>query len=79
MRFFPLVFTLFLFILVANLFGMFPYFFTVNSHIIVTAAMAIGVFLLVVTYGIFKNGGRFFKLFVPSGLPGRAPAGHRAD
>jgi F-type H+-transporting ATPase subunit a len=69
MRFFPLVFTLFLFILIANLFGMFPYFFTVNSHIIVTAAMAIGVFLLVVTYGIFRNGGRFFKLFVPSGLP----------
>lgn len=69
MRFFPLVFSLFLFILVANLFGMFPYFFTVNSHIIVTAAMAIVVFLLVLTYGILRNGGRFFKLFVPSGLP----------
>jgi F-type H+-transporting ATPase subunit a len=70
MRFFPLVFTLFLFILVANLLGMFPYFFTVNSHIIVTATMAVSVFLLVVGYGIWRNGFAFFKLFVPAGIPG---------
>ena len=41
MRFFPLVFSLFMFVLVANLWGMFPYFFTVTSHIIVTAALAV--------------------------------------
>jgi F-type H+-transporting ATPase subunit a len=69
MRFFPLVFTLFLFILVANLLGMFPYFFTVNSHIIVTATLALTVFSLVLGYGIWRNGFRFFKLFVPSGIP----------
>jgi F-type H+-transporting ATPase subunit a len=69
MRFFPLVFTLFLFILVANLLGMFPYFFTVNSHIIVTAALALTVFSLVIGYGIWRNGFRFFKIFVPSGIP----------
>jgi len=69
MRFFPLVFTLFLFILVANLLGMFPYFFTVNSHLIVTATLALTVFLLVIGYGIWRNGFRFFKLFVPSGVP----------
>ena len=69
MRFFPLVFTLFLFILVANLFGMFPYFFTVNSHIIVTATMALFVFFLVIGFGIGRNGFKFFKLFVPSGIP----------
>ena len=69
MRFFPLVFTLFLFILVANLLGMFPYFFTVNSHIIVTATLALTVFFLVIGYGIWRNGFRFFKLFVPSGVP----------
>lgn len=69
MRFFPLVFTLFLFILAANLFGMFPYFFTVNSHIIVTATMALFVFFLVIGFGIWRNGFKFFKLFVPSGIP----------
>jgi F-type H+-transporting ATPase subunit a len=69
MKFFPFVFSLFMFILVANLWGMFPYFFTVTSHIIVTAAMAIAVILTVIIYGFWKNGLHFFKLFVPSGVP----------
>ena len=69
MRFFPLVFSLFMFILVANLFGMFPYFFTVTSHIIVTAMMALLVFFTVIIYGVYKNGFKFLKLFVPSGIP----------
>lgn len=70
MKFFPLVFTLFLFILVANLFGMFPYFFTVTSHLIVTAALSLLVIGIVVFYGLWRNGFGFFKLFVPSGVPG---------
>ncbi|MCB1489366.1 MAG: F0F1 ATP synthase subunit A [Bauldia sp.] len=70
MRFFPFVFSLFIFILVANLWGMFPYFFTVTSHIIITAAMAVMVILLVVIYGLRKHGFGFFKLFVPSGVAG---------
>ena len=69
MKFFPMVFSLFMFILVANLFGMFPYFFTVTSHIIVTAMMALLVFFTVIIYGVYKNGLRFLKLFVPSGIP----------
>ena len=69
MRFFPFVFSLFMFILVANLWGMFPYFFTVTSHIIVTAALAAAVILLVVVYGLWKHKLHFFKLFVPSGVP----------
>jgi F-type H+-transporting ATPase subunit a len=69
MKFFPLVFSLFMFILVANLFGMFPYFFTVTSHIIVTAMMALLVFFTVIIYGFYKNGFKFLKLFVPSGIP----------
>ncbi len=69
MKFFPLVFSLFMFILVANLFGMFPYFFTVTSHLIVTVIMALIVFLTVVIYGFMKNGLKFFRLFVPSGIP----------
>jgi F-type H+-transporting ATPase subunit a len=69
MKFFPFVFSLFMFILVANLWGMFPYFFTVTSHIIITAAMAIVVILTVLIYGLWKNKLHFFKLFVPSGVP----------
>jgi F-type H+-transporting ATPase subunit a len=69
MRFFPLVFSLFMFVLVANLLGMFPYFFTVTSHIIVTFALAIIVIATVVIYGISKHGLSWFKLFVPSGVP----------
>ncbi len=70
MKFFPLVFSLFMFVLFANLFGLFPYFFTVTSHIIVTFALAILVIGTVVVYGFMKNGFGFLKLFVPSGVPG---------
>ena len=69
LKFFPLVFSLFLFILVANLWGMFPYFFSVTAHIIITAALALTVILTVIIYGFRKNGLHFFKLFVPSGVP----------
>ncbi|MDN2566737.1 F0F1 ATP synthase subunit A [Aquibium sp. A9E412] len=70
MRFFPLVFSLFMFILTANLIGMFPYFFTVTSHIIVTFALAMLVIGTVIVYGFMKNGFGFLKLFVPEGVPG---------
>ena len=69
MKFFPLVFTLFIFILVSNLFGMFPYFFTVMSHIIITAALALLVIGIVLIYGFWRNGFGFLKLFVPQGVP----------
>jgi F-type H+-transporting ATPase subunit a len=69
MKFFPLVFTLFMFILVSNVIGLIPYTFTVTSHIIITAAMALLVFFTVIVYGFYKNGLKFFKLFVPSGIP----------
>jgi len=70
MKFFPLVFSLFMFVLVANLFGMFPYFFTVTSHLIVTFALAMLVIGTVVVYGFWKHGFGFLKLFVPHGVPG---------
>jgi F-type H+-transporting ATPase subunit a len=69
MRFFPFVFSLFMFILVTNLVGLIPYTFTVTSHIIVTAALAVSVFLTVLVYGFWKNGLHFFNLFVPKGIP----------
>ncbi len=68
-RFFPFVFTLFLFIFAANLLGMVPFFFTPTSQIIVTATMALMVFFTVLFVGLAKNGLKFFKIFVPSGVP----------
>lgn len=70
MRFFPMVFSLFMFILVANLFGMIPYAFTVMSHIIVTFALAMLVIGTVVGYGFYKHGFKFLGLFIPHGVPG---------
>ncbi|MDX8459066.1 F0F1 ATP synthase subunit A [Mesorhizobium humile] len=70
MQFFPLVFSLFMFVLVANLIGLFPYFFTVTSHLIVTFTLAILVIGTVVVYGFAKHGLGFLKLFVPHGVPG---------
>jgi F-type H+-transporting ATPase subunit a len=69
MKYFPLVFALFFFILFANLIGMNPYAFTSTSHLAVTAALSIFVVGLVFVMGIAKNGFRFFKIFAPSGLP----------
>lgn len=69
MTFFPLVFSLFMFIFVANMLGMFPYFFTVTSHLIITAALALLVFAVVLIVGFARNGVGFLKLFVPSGVP----------
>jgi F-type H+-transporting ATPase subunit a len=69
MKFFPLVFSLFMFICVSNVIGIIPYAFTVSSHLIVTATLALLVFFIVLFYGLYKNGLKFFKLFVPSGVP----------
>jgi len=69
MKYFPFVFTIFMFVFTCNMVGMIPGFFTVTSHIIVTAALAALVFLTVIFVGFAKNGIRFLKLFVPEGVP----------
>lgn len=69
MRFFPFVFSLFMFVLILNLAGLIPYSFTVTSHIIITAALALLVIGVVVVYGVMKHGTHFFGLFVPGGVP----------
>jgi F-type H+-transporting ATPase subunit a len=69
MKFFPLVFTIFMLLTVSNMIGVIPYSFTISSHIIVTAALAFVVFFTVLIYGFYKNGLKFLKLFVPSGIP----------
>jgi F-type H+-transporting ATPase subunit a len=68
-KYFPLVFALFMFILFGNLFGMIPYSFTFTSHIIVTLALAMGVFIFVTVLGFLKHGVKFFGFFVIPGLP----------
>jgi F-type H+-transporting ATPase subunit a len=69
MKFFPFVFTLFMFVLFANLIGLIPYSFTVTSQLIVTATLSLLVFFIVVGYGFWRNGLHFFNLFVPKGVP----------
>ncbi len=69
MGYFPFVFSLFMFVLFANMLGMLPGSFTVTSHIIVTFAMALFIFLGVTLLGFFKHGLGFIGFFVPSGLP----------
>ena len=69
MKYFPFVFTLFMFVLVLNMLGMVPYSFTVTSHIIVTFALAAFIFLGVTLLGFWKHGVKFLKFFVPDGVP----------
>lgn len=69
MKFFPFVFSIFAFVLVGNMFGMFPYFFTITAHIIITVALALTVMAVVIIYGFMRNGPKFLKLFVPAGVP----------
>jgi F-type H+-transporting ATPase subunit a len=70
MKFFPLVLSLFMFIMMSNVVGIIPYTFTVTSHIVITAALALTVFFTVIIYGIWKHGLHWFNLFLPSGIPG---------
>ena len=68
-KFFPFVFTLFMFVLTLNMISLIPHTFSVTSQIIITAALALTVFFTVLTYGFIKNGFRFFNVFVPKGVP----------
>ncbi|MGA7074325.1 F0F1 ATP synthase subunit A [Bradyrhizobium sp.] len=69
LKFFPLVFSIFMLVAVSNVIGIIPYAFTISSHIVVTAALALMVFLTVIVYGFYKNGLKFLKIFVPGGVP----------
>lgn len=68
-RYFPLVFSIFMIVLMGNLLGMVPYSFTYTSHIIVTITLALGVFVLATAIGFIRHGLHFFSLFLPKGLP----------
>jgi len=68
-KFFPFIFTLFMFILFGNMMGMVPYSFTFTSHIVVTFAMAFVVFIGVTIVGFAYHGAHFLSFFVPKGVP----------
>ncbi len=68
-KYFPFIFTLFMFTLFGNMLGLIPGSFTFTSHIIVTLALATAVFLMVTLIGILKHGLHFFSFFVPKGAP----------
>ena len=67
--YFAFIFSLFMFVLFCNMFGMIPYTFTVTSHIIVTFILASFIFIGVTVIGFKKHGFGYLKLFVPSGVP----------
>ena len=67
--YFAFIFSLFMFVLFCNMFGMIPYTFTVTSHIIVTFVLASFIFIGVTVIGFIKHGFGYLKLFVPSGVP----------
>ena len=67
--YFAFIFSLFMFVLFCNMFGMIPYAFTVTSHIIVTFVLAAFIFIGVTVIGFVKHGLGYLKLFVPSGVP----------
>jgi F-type H+-transporting ATPase subunit a len=69
MRFFPFAFSVFFFVLLANLIGFFPFAMASTSQIVITAALALIVFFTVVIVGLREQGVHFFKLFVPPGVP----------
>jgi len=68
-KYFPFVFSLFMFILFGNLLGMIPYSFTFTSHIIVTFTLAMVVFVLVTFIGLARHGLKWFGYFMPHGAP----------
>ncbi len=68
-KYFPFIFTLFIFLLLGNLLGLLPGSFTYTSHLIVTFGLAIFIFITVTLIGIFKHGFKFLSLFFPAGAP----------
>jgi F-type H+-transporting ATPase subunit a len=65
LKFFPFIFTIFMFVLAANIFGLLPGSFTVTSQIAVTFALAAVVIAMVIVTGFLRHGLGFLKLFVP--------------
>lgn len=68
-QYFPIVFTLFTFVLFGNVLGLFPHSFTFTSHLIVTGVLALMIFFMVIVFGVINNGLSFFSIFLPPNVP----------
>ena len=68
-KYFPFIFTLFIFILMGNILGLVPWSFTYTSHLIVTISLAGLIFLMTIGFGVFNHGLKFFSMFLPPGVP----------
>ncbi len=68
-QYFPLIFTIFVFILTGNVLGLLPHSFTYTSHLIVTGVLALMIFFMVIGFGIYNHGLKFFRLFLPPNVP----------
>lgn len=69
MKYFPFIFTLFMFVFLGNMLGLLPYSFTFTSHILVTAALALFIFIAVTIIGFARHGTHFLRMFFPHGAP----------
>src|SRR3569833_2433698 len=69
MRFFPFVFTIFMFVLLLDMFGLVPYAFSFTSHIIISSFLALTVFFTVLLFCLYRHVLHFFNLFVPKNMP----------
>lgn len=68
-RYFPFIFTIFVFVLVGNILGLLPHSFTYTSHLAVTGALSLAVFFAVIIFGFINHGLKFLSLFVPPDVP----------
>ncbi len=68
-QYFPLIFTLFIFVLTGNILGLLPHSFTFTSHLVVTGVLSLIVFFMVIGFGLYNHGLKFFSLFVPPNVP----------
>jgi len=68
-KYFPFIFSLFMFVLFGNLIGMVPYTFTYTSHIVVTFGLAIVIFIGVTIIGFARHGTHYLRMFFPHGAP----------
>lgn len=69
MKYFPFIFTLFMFVFFGNMIGMLPYSFTFTSHLAVTGALAVFIFIAVTIIGFSRHGLHYFRMFFPHGAP----------
>lgn len=68
-KYFPLIFTIFVFILFTNLIGMVPYSFTATSHLVVTFGLSLSLFIGITIVGFQNHGIHFFSFLLPKGAP----------